>query len=226
MFQVLGFPTDYMQNWHLAAWIGIIIMMYCFVIIFLARVKTAQTPIQKSLYRSFSWFLFFYGITIIAIMFSIWSPSNFNMWQVIANFIGLVSLLPIVLSFEKNLVPKTHFFFTIIGIILCGTNGILVLMFFFFNLSPDLSLRIAQIGAATVLLIIIAMFFVLVRQTAGEIRRRSIATLFGIALTGIGAIFNGKDILVLGIPLYVAPILFGLGIILMSISQLNRTKSI
>src|SRR5271157_2123580 len=216
--------VGYMQSWHLAAWTGIIVLMYAFAILCLIRASRAQVVSQKWLYRAFSWFLCLYGLTNIAIVLSIWSNAgnDYNAYQALANFAGVVSLFPLILVFEKYLVTNTHSIFTIISIlviVLCG------LVFLFLPNDPTLSLRIAQAGAPILLVIVLGLFIVLIRQSAGEVRTRGIYTLLGIGLAGFGAIFNGVDMIGLGVPIYVAPIFFGLGIVLIVWSQIKSTTS-
>jgi hypothetical protein len=218
------YDAGYMQGWHLIAWIAIIVMMYVFAVYGLIRAAHAELASQKWFYRAFCWFLIFYGITNITIVLSIWSNAgnDYNFYQGIANFSGVVSLFPLILTFEKYLVSKTHFVFTIIGIVVVILVG---LVYVLMPNNPTVSLRIAQVGAPILLVIVVALFFVLISQSAGEVRKRAIYTLLGIAFAGFGAIFNGVDMIGLGVPLYVAPILFGLGILLIVWSQMTGTAS-
>ncbi len=215
MFAVpAAYPADYMKDWHLIWWIAIIGIMYVFAIILWARAGRAETPITKWIFRAFSWFLWFYGITNITIILSIWYPDNFTFWQVIANFAGLVSLIAGVAVLEKYLVPKTHHVLTVFAVIIICVNFIILFL-------PDqylLSLLIAQVGAVILLATIIGLYFVLIKQSTGTIRRQAFITVLSIALCGIGAIFNGEQMFPLGMPLWAAPLLFGIGVVLLGTS--------
>jgi hypothetical protein len=210
-----GFPPDYMKEWHLICWIAIIGIMYLFAIILSIRVGRAETPITKWIFRAFSWFLWIYGITNITIILSIWFPDSFDFWQGIANFAGLLSLVAGVAVLEKYLVPKTHHVLTVFAIII---NVVDLLILLFFPDQTDLSLTIAQVGAVILLASIIGLYFVFIHQSTGTIRRQAVITVTGIALCGIGAIFNGYQILELGMPLLVAPLLFGIGVVFIGTS--------
>lgn len=212
-----GYTAGYMVGWHLYAWIAIICIMYLFAIILLTRVGRAKLPVTKWVLRAFSWFLAIYGITNITIILSVWSPTpdDFNFWQGIANFSGLVSLILGVAVLEKYLVPKTHHILSIFGVIIIVIDFIILA---FFPTQYLLSLRIAQVGAPILLVTIIGLYFVLIKQTTGTIRRQAIITILGIALCGIAAIFNGEDLLRIGIPLWTAPLMFGIGVVLLGTS--------
>ncbi len=212
-----GYTAGYMLDWHLYAWITIICIMYVFSIILLTRVSRAKLPVTKWVLRAFSWFLAIYGITNITIIQSVWSPTvdDFNFWQGIANFSGLVSLIFGVAVLEKYLVPKTHHILTIFAVIIIVIDFIILA---FFPSEYLLSLRIAQVGAPILLVTIIGLYFILIKQATGTIRRQAVITLLGIALCGIAAIFNGEDLLRIGVPLWAAPLMFGIGVVLLGTS--------
>ncbi len=204
-----------MKDWHLIVWAAIIGIMYIFAILLLVRVGQAKTPITKWIFRAFSWFLWVYGVTIITIILSIWYPNNFDFWQGIANFVGMLSLVAGVAVLEKYLVPKTHHFLMVFAVVIVVVDVILLL---FFPSEYLLSLRIAQIGAPILLATILLLYLFMIKQSTGTVRRQALFAFLGIALCGIGAIFNGEDLFKIGMPLWAAPLLFGIGVVLLGTS--------
>ncbi len=211
-----GTPDDYARGFDLYLWIAAIVLHYVFMVIFIKRAKSVEYKSQKWLFAAYATFFGLYGITKILFIYAVWDPANYDFWVNLGYVFGVICFVPIIAHIEKFLVPKTKFIFTILGL---GLFVVSLLGLFPF-LGRDFVLEVTYIASPVLLSIVFILYMVLIKQSTGFIRTKTAWTLLGMIFFAIAVILDGEGILTLQIiPLWVAPVVYLVGILLMGIYQ-------
>lgn len=216
--------AGYIRGLHLAVWIVAIGTMYFVAMLFLKRSLTEGLIISQIwIYRSFALFFMLMGITRILFVFGYFVESYYNFLLATGYAFGAVSLLPIVFVMEKWLITKSKRIFSIFGIILTALSFYFVI----FNVSEsELSRTIQTIGMPFMAGAFFILYLWMIKISVGSVRKKASMTLFGMIIFVAGILLDGEDLLYTfyGTPLlqpmlYVSPIVFILGMVLIAVAQ-------
>ncbi|MHA1340825.1 MAG: hypothetical protein ACTSRZ_12555 [Promethearchaeota archaeon] len=216
--------NGYVRGMHLIAWVIAIALMYISVFVFISRSKKKELIIsQVWIFRSFALFFGLMGITRILFVFAYYIEPWYNFFLATAYAFGALSLLPIVFVLEKWLIRWSRRIFTIIGIIL----NILSFYYAIFNVQQSATARlIQQIGMPFLALAFLILYLFLIKNSVGVVRKKAILTLFGMVVFVVGILLDSEQMLFSSLEspyfiflLYISPIVFSLGIILIVSSQ-------
>lgn len=216
--------AGYIRGAHLVIWILAISLMYFAASVFLVRsLKKGLIITQVWVFRSFALFFILMGFTRICFVLGYFVEPYYNFLLALGYAFASLSLLPIIIVLEKWLITWSRKIFSILGLILT----ILSFYFVIFNVSgSELSRTIQTIGMPFMALSFVILYAWMIKNTVGEVRKKSIVTLVGMFVFVMGILLDGEALLYsfygtnLLIPmLYLAPIVFMIGIVMITYAQ-------
>ena len=213
---------SYYRGVNLTLWLIAIVTMYIAGIIFFHRASQKDLIVsQVWLYRSFGLVFIIMSLTRISFIFGYFIEPYYNFFLSLGYTFAAISLLPIVITFERFIVTNTHKFFSIVGTALC----IIAIYFNIFPSESQLSRTIQDIGMPVIALSFLILYAWVIRHSAGDVRHKAIMTLVGMVVFVVGIILDSESIIFGLSPISAiivmdsSPIIFWLGIVIMTFSQ-------
>lgn len=183
-----GVPEGYYIGADLILWlvsIGILWVLTFF--FFRLAVRNKELPSVYSLQRAMGLFMIFMSLNKICYILAYWIPYYESM-VALGYTTGLLSMLGILYSFEKYIVKRTHYLFTIYA-------SIITIFSLFLLIMPEqraLFRSITSISGMVIPLAVILAFLWLAFASTGEVRTKSIGTLVGMIMIEIGFFLEGE----------------------------------
>jgi hypothetical protein len=201
-------PQDYLNGLDLYLWILSIILLLIAAVAFFIQVKTEKEQTSARVMKtSMGMFCVLMSINKIAFILS-YKTAYYSELLAVGYITAILSLLSLVYYFEKMIVKRTHYFFSIV----CG--GIAILASFVFIFPEQLETirdTIIILGFLPMGIVVFVWLWAL-KLSAGKLRKKAIGTFLGIILLEIGYMLDSEAIIKTGLlPDIVAPLLFILG---------------
>lgn len=224
-YRMLWIP-DFLQDveglytgWNLWLWYSaIVIQLLISVLLFLKGRKI--TDIESLRWLIFSYAFFFLAMSVNRFFFIFsYITEYYNLGLSIGYVACTVALIPVILTLEKFIMPKTHFFFTILCFIMVALS---IFPFFLPDNLVDIRNTLQLIGLGTSV-IWFFLYFWMVKITTGAPRQKAIMTIVALVIALAGFFFDSERVLAMKIfPVIVAPILYIAGVILMGYLFLKK----
>ncbi|MHA1340497.1 MAG: hypothetical protein ACTSRZ_10215 [Promethearchaeota archaeon] len=206
----------YARGANLALWICVIISLAISAIILIHRSnKEGIIESQKWIYRGFGFMLICFGITTIFYLYSYNIEPYFDLLKEIGYTFSISAPIPIILAIEKYMFKKTKHFFSIFSIGL----AIFCIIFIFLSTESSKLRTITQAGAPIIMFVFFILYVKVIALSIGKIRRKAMITFMGLFCIGIAILLDSEAIMLMGIPLFIAPLIYILGAILIAIYQ-------
>jgi hypothetical protein len=205
----------YVRGINMILWIIAISLMYIAAAIFFKRSHVKDLyPSQKAIFFGFACFFAIMGITRINFFLSYWIEPYYNLLLTIGYVFGALSFLPLIYGLEKHIITRTHFFFTIAGIITCALSA-----YFLFDVSEsDLARTIQNIAMPVVLAGFVLLYLAMIKQSTGEIRKKVLLTFIGFVIFLAGILLDSESLFESisdpTLVMQLSPIIFSIGILI------------
>jgi hypothetical protein len=216
MLQISDLPAEYLNTVDLYLWIAAIVVQFFAFMIFIKRgFKVVDLGTLRGLLLSYGLFFLFMGIN--RIFFILAYKTNFYSESLGIGYVFASSgAVPVIYILEKYMVRKTKMMFTILTII---TTAVCISPLVFPERLIELR-ELAQILALFSSLIWFILYFYIAKVTAGAPRKKALITILGMTLSAVGFTLDSERVLIMRlIPVWVAPILYIVGIMLLIYSQ-------
>jgi hypothetical protein len=210
----------YVRGVNLILWLIAITTMYLVGLVFFKRAKATDLDSQKSLFRSFGLLFMIMGLTRISFIVGYFIEPWYNFLLALGYCFGALAMLPLVFTLEKYLIKQTKRFFSLVGVILT----IVGFAFLYVTLEnprlSELSRTLQNIGMPVLASAFLILYGWVIKNSAGDIRKKALMTLIGMFIFVVGILLDSET-LVEQIPatMHIAPIVFTLGIIIVSKNQ-------
>jgi hypothetical protein len=192
-------------------------LLYVSSILFFRKAKRTDVPMAKNILISYGFFSIFYGLTRIffnlAIMINY--GNDYDFWISLGYAPGVVGFAMIITALEKIKYEKR--IFAIIGWTLAViTIGGTFLTIFGQEELRETFLTIIWIGTPLAAVIIFILYYILIKNTVGTVRKKSIYSFLGMILLVVGIALDSEFFLKAGaVPLvlkiYGAPVIATIG---------------
>lgn len=205
----------YVRGINMYLWIIAISLMYIAAAIFLKRSNVKDLyPSQKSIFFGYACFFALMGITRICFFFSYWIEPYYNLLLTIGYTFGALSFIPLIFGLERHIITKSHFFFTIAGVITTGLSA----YFIFVPAESDTARTIQNIAMPVVLAGFVLLYLFMIKQSTGEIRKKVMLTFIGIVIFLAGVLLDSESLFEsIADPtlfMQISPIVFSIGILM------------
>ena len=159
---------NYMHGWDLLLWIGVILVFAIASInYFIESHKAKEMASQQWLFFGYGFFAlfqsvvqFFFTIEYYYRISAIW----LNQLDAIANFIAQISMVPIIVVFEKYVLQKTKRILTIVTLVLIAISLFTII---FPSVEPIL-LNYERIPYFFLIAVVALIFFYLIKKSIGR----------------------------------------------------------
>ena len=215
-------PVDVYSGINLNLWfVAVVLQFVCSGLIFIRAKSTKDVQILRSLLHGYGVFALSMGINRIFFLWAYLTPSweNYYLFLGIGYVFATGALVPVIFVLEKYFTKKTHFIFTVL-------TGILVIFSLISIFLPDelLSIRsLLQILGFGTSLIWFFLYFYIIRITTGQPRKKAIIIVFAVVLAAIGFTIDSEMVISMQIiPYYIAPILYIVGVLILTMALFKR----
>lgn len=214
-------PPEYMHGFNLFLWISMIVL-YLLVgtFIFFKQSNETDVPTQKWLFASYGTFAL--GMGMCRVFFVLAFNDIGGQYQLLLHIgflMGSISFTPVIFVYEKFIVKNTKKVFTILALVLLGISIYGVID----PTQKTLDLISQRIGGPILGVIFAYLYFVMLFNTSGELRRNSWLMLIGMLFIAFGMIFDSFEIVINPlIPLWISPLAFLIGGSMIGITQRKK----
>jgi len=206
----------YARGYNMLLWIGVVLSLMISAIVLINRGRRKDIIIsQKWIYRGFGFFLICFGITVIFYLFAYNIEPYFDLLKECGYTFSIIAPILLILTIEKYMMTKTRRFFSIFSIGL----AIFCIIYIFLSTESSTLRTITQSGAPVLMLIFVLLYIKVILLSIGKIRQKAIITFIGLLCIGIAIILDSEAVMLTGIPLFIAPIVYMIGAILVGIYQ-------
>ncbi|GAB4307767.1 MAG: hypothetical protein Kow0069_05560 [Promethearchaeota archaeon] len=214
---LLDDPTwGYMRGFNLLAWASVVALMWGFALVFVHRARGADLlDSQRTLFRSMAFLFFSLSASIIAYAYAYHVEPAYELGKELGYTASVVSLLPVIYTVEKYMLPATRRLFTVFG---CALAGVCVVFLFTPELSETLR-TLTQVTTPVLAGTFFVLYLVVAAKSTGQVRARAVRTIVGMLLV-IGAItLDSEAVMEAGAPLILAPLVYAAGIVMVGLAQ-------
>ncbi len=167
-------------------------------------------------------FLLLMGVTRILFIIGFYTPTLYDFYTLLGYISGTAALIFWIYVLETYLVKKTKKIFTVITLI-SFSFSILAL---FGIIDRSIALNIQYVLLPFAIAVILILYLYLIKKTTGDIRKKVVGILIGLALVLIGQVMDGETFITAlpTVPLLIPPIIMICGIITFIATQLFYKK--
>lgn len=215
-------PVEVYSGLNLYLWLGAVVLQFaCSFLIFLRAKSTKDVQILRSLLNGYTIFALSMGINRIFFLWAYLTPSweNYYLFLGIGYVFATGALVPVIFVLEKYFTKKSHFIFTVL-------TGILVIFSLISIFLPDDLLQIRsllQILGFGTSLIWFFLYFYIIKITTGQPRKKAIIIVIAVVLAALGFTIDSEMVISMQIvPFYVAPLLYIIGVVILTIALYRK----
>ncbi len=185
-------------------------------IIFLLRMKKAETPSQKNLYLGYGLFSLSYGITRFFFILGILFPDQYEFFTGLGYIPSIAGGLAIIFVAELYLITKTKkiisiFLLIALVISILGVAGVY---------SREVYYSLVVVIALVAVLFILIIYIMLIRVSTGGIRKKTIGAFIGILLLSVAAVLDSQvGVTLLAGNILIPPIMIIIGLVFFVVFQ-------
>ncbi|MHA1439978.1 MAG: hypothetical protein ACTSPD_20705 [Promethearchaeota archaeon] len=208
-------------------WIGVIIECIVIALILFKRAQGLELEVTKKVFHGYAYFLIGFAITRLLFILSDFErdindvSKLYTQIVILAYISSIIAFMALARVVEIHLLKSKIQFTTKLMIVMIT---FLLIMFVFASIyfNSELIITITRIGLYTVegiaALLVIIFYVKLIMQTVGSVRKKFAINFLGIFLLFLG-LFLDSEIFQWLFPIWVYPILSGVGILIFVISQ-------
>ncbi len=202
--------VGYFQGLDAYLWWAFTALCVVACILFLLRMKKAETASQKNLYLGYGLFSLSYGITRFFFILGILLPDQYDFYTGLGYVPSIAGGLAIILVAELYLITKNKkiiSIFMLIALVVCilGVAGVY---------PRDVYYSLVVVIALVAVLFILIIYIILIRYSTGGIRKKTIGAFIGILVMSVAAVLDSQvGVTLLAGNILIPPIMIIVGLI-------------
>jgi len=212
--------AGYFQGFDRPLWYAAVVLMFISSIVFFIRMKKAQVAGARQWYFGFALFSVCYGLTRLCfnlgVDFGNVCDTCYDFWTGLGYTVSMPGVIALMYAAEKNIITGTKHVFTcvLVGGLVIGILGLLGVY------SRDTTLILNDIVSVVATVLIFFIYIVLIRNSTGTLRKKTIGAFSGIIIWFVAIILDGQAAYsLIAMPTLLPPIMYITGVILYTIFQ-------
>ncbi|GAB4307091.1 MAG: hypothetical protein Kow0069_04330 [Promethearchaeota archaeon] len=214
------YPPGYYFSADFPVWVAVVVAGVVGCALFLLKRRKLELKTQKALYLGMGMVLLFLSVMRVFYLAAVRFYVDYDLVANLGYASQLVALTALLFEFEKHVVQRTRFAFTLLGV-----AGVVVSLASLVDwLDRDFARLFSTLVSTLDTLAVLALFASLVRRSVGAVRTRTLTSFVGVVVMFVGNLIDSEMFYGFwpDMPLLLAPVLAFGGLVVVVLNHAVR----